>query len=577
MATSDARPQPTPPEPRHQPTTMAYQVKTIGNNTKILLQDVNGPCPLIAAANVLLLRGVVSLSAECVRSGVASTDDVVNMLAGWAIERNSGDFSGTDHEYHLNEVLSLLPSLQHGMDVNPKFNGPTSVEYTNNLAVFDSLGIDLVHGWILDKTDSVAEIIGNKSYNELIEVVIGGNEAKEEVARMNDVLSKMEQKMTILHDQNKEKLLPNSSSDSHVKTDDAEATQTQLEKRDVSSDGNLERQKEPSTNEPESVNQENPEADCPSFSSEDIEDNNAMSDKIESKHDEQEQNTSLAEEEHIDPESSKTNSLDTESVQGQILVEITEIRKQISEKTQLISKSETINNFLTSSSHQLTYHGLEQLQAHLSENDLCVFFRNNHFATITKHTETLYLLITDLGYANTPDVVWEKLDAIDGDTEYTNEFFRPAAVRDELTHVGHSINPELLLAQRSQTESDHALALALSKGRATSKAIDEDERKLIVAATEASLKSYHHNNGTIAIERGSAEKSQIDADRELALAFHQEQEPIDYTSEQLAIKLQEMEYAQRQQPLAARPSKRVQSASSSRSKSDAASGTCVMS
>jgi hypothetical protein len=40
--------------------------------------------------------------------------------------------------------------------------------------VFDSLGVELVHGWLLDPNDAAAEIVGVKSYNELIELVIGG-------------------------------------------------------------------------------------------------------------------------------------------------------------------------------------------------------------------------------------------------------------------------------------------------------------------------------------------------------------------------------------------------------------------
>ena len=57
----------------------------------------------------------------------------------------------------MNEVLGLLPSLQRGMDVNPKFNaGVTGVEYTKNLAAFDLLGVELVHGWLLDAVIQVA-------------------------------------------------------------------------------------------------------------------------------------------------------------------------------------------------------------------------------------------------------------------------------------------------------------------------------------------------------------------------------------------------------------------------------------
>ena len=117
---------------------------------------------------------------------MASTDDVVNMLANRALLASSSsgnitttkhddqeeaeDSSSSQHEYHLNEVLSLLPNLQHGMDVTPKFtSGPTGVEYTNNLAAFDMLGVELVHGWLLDKQDIEAtSVIESKTYNEVL-------------------------------------------------------------------------------------------------------------------------------------------------------------------------------------------------------------------------------------------------------------------------------------------------------------------------------------------------------------------------------------------------------------------------
>ena len=100
----------------------------------------------MAAANALLLRGVITLDPVCHRNGVASTDDVVNMLANRAMQTSNtttnNSTTNQHNEYHLNEVLSLLPNLQHGMDVNPKFtSGPNGVEYTNNLAAFDLLGV----------------------------------------------------------------------------------------------------------------------------------------------------------------------------------------------------------------------------------------------------------------------------------------------------------------------------------------------------------------------------------------------------------------------------------------------------
>jgi hypothetical protein len=115
----------------------------------------------------------------------------------------------------------------------------------------------------------------------------------------------------------------------------------------------------------------------------------------------------------------------------------------------------------------------------------------------------LYLLVTDLGYANTPDIVWEKLDVIDGDTELVNsEFMRAGdqtSVKDSYLG-GPTLSPEQLLAQSSQSDADYHLALHLSlhdqntsaaSSRANSSVLDDEEGKLMAAATEESLRSYH--------------------------------------------------------------------------------------
>lgn len=82
-----------------------------------------------------------------------------------------------------------------------------------------------------------------------------------------------------------------------------------------------------------------------------------------------------------------------------------------------------IEEFLKETSSQLTEIGLLKLGEAVKEGEFAVFFRNNHFATITKHKGTLFLLVTDIGYERERNVVWEALAHVRGDTTYFSAEF----------------------------------------------------------------------------------------------------------------------------------------------------------
>ena len=512
----------------------AHRIKSIsflGSPRHILLQNKNGPCPLLAAANALLLRRTITLPGRCISAGEISIDDVINLLAERAVARtgehcalaatrasastsistdgngdenaderkpvtatapsqdDSGDGTSSSNEgieadlfyssadapsssesappaaapkeadlspraaaaihaqHHLHEVLSLFPSLQYGLDVNPKFTaGPTGVEYTSNLTCFDLLGIELVHGWLLDPQDvETVSVVGDKTYNELVELVIRGNEAGEEVERLGKMIAAKEAGVEIAIP-----LVPGSTS----MADSSETTTGDATKAN-----------------PESTEK----SDEPSAA-----------------------------------------AFDNNTPPQQISIE--KLRERHRGKSNAAHEGHVVNSFLTSTSHQLTYHGLAELHNHLSNHSLCVFFRNNHFATLTKEDDALFLLVTDLGYANVPEVVWEKLDAIDGATTLFDEYF---AVPEPRTSMGATAGPTLsseeIAGQGGQVDADHQLALQLSKHSGgsglggtssapnTKGTREEQEGRLVAAATEASIQDWH-NSRSKEQSQGSAEK-----------------------------------------------------------------------
>lgn len=448
----------------------------MGTPRKILLQNENGPCPLIAATNALLLRGVLALPASCVRNGVASTDDIVNILAERVLKespviREVGEGETSLSEYHLDELLSLFPSLQYGMDVNPKFTeGPNGYEYTKNLTAFDLLGVELVHGWLLDPNNShgdeedekIIKLIGNKSYNQLAEIIVMGNVANAEIEK---------------------KLLSGAATNK----DDGWVDVTKLTSGKVN------------------------------------------------------ENTTDAQDQEGNKPMDETESADNSTQNLPSEAELKQQQEQHEVQARIAMEGSLVNKFLTDTGHQLTQFGLHELQKHIQEDSTYVFFRNNHFATLTKSSNNLYLLVTDLGYANVKEVIWEKIDAqsIRGDTEYADEFFERTKPRQDIAAAsGPSLTPEQRLAQRGRAEADYQLAIELSKNE---NALDENEGDLIAAATEASIQDWNKtNNKEInAQDSGNDVNTKVieDSDMEMAKKLQAEFEN-DAASQRLAQQLQ---------------------------------------
>merc|ERR1711998_717107 len=97
--------------------------------------------------------------------------------------------------------------------------------------------------------------------------------------------------------------------------------------------------------------------------------------------------------------------------------------------------STIIQNFFSKTASQLTMTGLFKLHEEVRNNELCVFFRNNHFSTLLKRDGKIFLLLTDLGFEQQQNFVWEVLDGIDGDTTLaTSKFTKapPVANREQI-------------------------------------------------------------------------------------------------------------------------------------------------
>jgi ubiquitin carboxyl-terminal hydrolase MINDY-1/2 len=152
------------------------------------------------------------------------------------------------------------------------------------------------------------------------------------------------------------------------------------------------------------------------------------------------------------------------------------------QKYKILKEYETILNFLQNDKTQLTYYGLSEILSILCESEVGVLFRNNHFSVICKYQSQLYVLINDIGYLDKEDVVWERINDIEGDNtlckgDYT-EYIYMDKEKENLEKQINAIN----------IKSDYEVAAQLQKEE------DIKTKKLIQQRKEKERKEIEKKN-----------------------------------------------------------------------------------
>mmetsp|Transcript_9566 Transcript_9566/g.11006 ORF Transcript_9566/g.11006 Transcript_9566/m.11006 type:complete len:502 (-) Transcript_9566:277-1782(-) len=180
---------PSEPVPANSPSPVASEtrhrlkkVKFFNREVSICLQNENGPCPLLALANVLILRGSIEIHPD--RSEINSSH-LIQLIAGHLLESNppltEDNELSRNQQKTLADIIDVLPTLQVGLDVNVHFVAVDKFEYDSRIAVFDMLDISLYHGWIVDANDEISySVLFDKSYNQLVDKIIAGQQAEED-------------------------------------------------------------------------------------------------------------------------------------------------------------------------------------------------------------------------------------------------------------------------------------------------------------------------------------------------------------------------------------------------------------
>lgn len=144
---------------------MIFDTKTIpwhNDECTILIQNENGPCPLIALVNVLVLDNwtcpVSNRSVRAYTSGKdkIDLDSILGLLAEFIVEQTSrteqsdkpsGDDGDDENLHPTSEALTYLPRLETGLNVDLKFDGSFSGP---ELSLFNIYNVKTLHGWICD-------------------------------------------------------------------------------------------------------------------------------------------------------------------------------------------------------------------------------------------------------------------------------------------------------------------------------------------------------------------------------------------------------------------------------------------
>ncbi|KAF8788353.1 Ubiquitin carboxyl-terminal hydrolase MINDY-1 like protein [Argiope bruennichi] len=153
-----------------------YQIKWISRNgckSPIITQNENGPCPLIAITNVLIMKGRITVPSL---ADFITTENLMAYLGDCILEsipKNIPEGTQLNFEQNMHDAMAVLPKLQTGLDVNVKFTGISDFEYTPECIIFDLLRIPLYHGWLIDpQMVDVMAAVGKCSYNQLVEKII---------------------------------------------------------------------------------------------------------------------------------------------------------------------------------------------------------------------------------------------------------------------------------------------------------------------------------------------------------------------------------------------------------------------
>lgn len=229
-----------PPQPPRSSTpseanrTETYQIKNINwfdantspnpRKSPILVQNANGPCPLVALVNTLTLTTPADLPNTVLIETLRSREQIsLNLLLEAVFDelmsprRTRSDVALPD----VTDLYDFLKGLQTGMNVNPRYvptpelitahkrtsthqhpseRGdfiPGTFEDTRDMKLYATFSIPLMHGWLPPKDDPAYEAFARQapSYEDSQSLMFMEEELEDKLSNTSSGLTAQEQQM----------------------------------------------------------------------------------------------------------------------------------------------------------------------------------------------------------------------------------------------------------------------------------------------------------------------------------------------------------------------------------------------
>ncbi|KAF2860905.1 hypothetical protein K470DRAFT_199492, partial [Piedraia hortae CBS 480.64] len=121
-------------------------------NSPILVQNANGPCPLLALVNALVLSTPHSSSPTALVEMLRTRETISLSLLLEAVFDQLVSGNRTQNLPEVDELYAFLKRLHTGMNVNPSFITPGQFDETKEMRLHKTFNIPLIHAWVPSAT-----------------------------------------------------------------------------------------------------------------------------------------------------------------------------------------------------------------------------------------------------------------------------------------------------------------------------------------------------------------------------------------------------------------------------------------